>query len=301
MVIRSEQDMRRSGLAILSSRWRPGYRRRRPCPAGPRSFRRPSSRLGRLEERIPEGSFREHLLKQLHGDAVNLFVNSPGFGATRMIRPTERGLRRWLREEPVPSQPGPRFQETGSPGEWKPTAADDEPPMGDLLEVCIEDFVNPKGFGYFKDRRHVAGFESHRFSRVPEPANRWKLQALELVSLLLHDEPRVYVSDRLPEMDRMHGTPTRPLDRFERFALDRLRQGEDILATETDEGLRMLGAVRSGKQCVKCHGGDRGDLLGAFSYALRGRKGRGAMNRPGHPVVRLSEIQLYIIIIMYKL
>jgi mono/diheme cytochrome c family protein len=30
----------------------------------------------------------------------------------------------------------------------------------------------------------------------------------------------------------------------------------------------MLGAVRSTRQCVACHGGDRGDLLGAFSYAL---------------------------------
>ncbi len=34
----------------------------------------------------------------------------------------------------------------------------------------------------------------------------------------------------------------------------------------------MLGAVRSAKQCVKCHGGSRGDLLGAFSYTLRAEK-----------------------------
>ena len=32
----------------------------------------------------------------------------------------------------------------------------------------------------------------------------------------------------------------------------------------------MLGAIRSAKQCVQCHGGQRGDLLGAFSYTLVG-------------------------------
>jgi hypothetical protein len=31
----------------------------------------------------------------------------------------------------------------------------------------------------------------------------------------------------------------------------------------------MLGLARSVKQCVACHGGARGDLLGAFSYVLR--------------------------------
>lgn len=29
-----------------------------------------------------------------------------------------------------------------------------------------------------------------------------------------------------------------------------------------------LGAIRSIEQCTKCHGGKRGDLLGAFSYSL---------------------------------
>jgi hypothetical protein len=32
--------------------------------------------------------------------------------------------------------------------------------------------------------------------------------------------------------------------------------------------LRMVGSVRSLKQCIPCHGGRRGDLLGAFSYSL---------------------------------
>ena len=95
------------------------------------------------------------------------------------------------------------------------------------------------------------------------------VQTLELVSLLLHDEPEVYESSHLPRMDRVHAMPTRPLDRFERFGLDALRQGEDLFATQGDEGVRMLGAVRAFRQCLPCHGGERGALLGAFSYTLR--------------------------------
>jgi hypothetical protein len=70
-------------------------------------------------------------------------------------------------------------------------------------------------------------------------------------------------------MDQLRDVPTLPLDRFERFALDTLRQGEGIFITQGEEGVRMLGAVRSTNRCVACHGGDRGDLLGAFSYTLR--------------------------------
>ena len=41
-----------------------------------------------------------------------------------------------------------------------------------------------------------------------------------------------------------------------------------MFVRETSEGVRMLGAIRSVEQCMKCHGGERGDLLGAFSYSL---------------------------------
>ncbi len=95
------------------------------------------------------------------------------------------------------------------------------------------------------------------------------MQTLSLVSLLLSDEPAVYVSKQLPRMDRVRETPTRPLDRFEEFGLSVLRKGEDLLATEEGSHIRMLGSVRNFGGCIVCHGGQRGDLLGAFSYVLR--------------------------------
>jgi len=82
---------------------------------------------------------------------------------------------------------------------------------------------------------------------------------------LLKKEPAVYVSDRLPAMEELKGVPTRPLDAFETEGLAGLRKGGNLYV----KGDRTLGAIRSTKQCLDCHGGNRGDLLGAFSYILR--------------------------------
>ena len=64
--------------------------------------------------------------------------------------------------------------------------------------------MNPEGFGYVKDRKHVAGFQSHGFTKVPEAADEWKVATVDLVGLLLHDKPVVYVSEKLPQIGRAH-------------------------------------------------------------------------------------------------
>ena len=56
-----------------------------------------------------------------------------------------------------------------------------------------------------------------------------------------------------------------------RTSLEKLRAGEDLVVADAGVNLRILGAIRSARQCVDCHGGKRGDLLGAFSYSLAGR------------------------------
>ncbi len=50
------------------------------------------------------------------------------------------------------------------------------------------------------------------------------------------------------------------------------RSGEDLFLRSTEAGVRMVGSLRAANQCVKCHDGQRGDLLGAFSYRLRPAK-----------------------------
>ena len=228
-------------------------------------------RLNRLEGDTPEAEAldgrRARQLKQLHERMVWQFVDNPGFGVRRMFYPSEARLASSLRTEPVPAQPGLHATSTGPPDEPDPHPVDGA--LGPLLDDSIVDFVNPQGFGLFKSRRRVAGFESHRFSRIPASRNRWQVRTLDLVSLLRHDPPAVYVSDHLPSMERLGETPTRSPDRFEALGLDALRRGEDILTAEGGRGVRMLGAIRSNGRCLDCHGGERGDLLGAFSYTLQ--------------------------------
>jgi hypothetical protein len=247
-------------------------------------------RLTRMEEEIDQRMhpFRSQALRMLHEQTVNLFVNSPGFGLARMFRPAEWSLANRV-SGPVPVQPGARVAWAWSPGDIDRPSATDESFLRWIVDDSVIDFVNPQGFGYVKDRRHVAGFEPHRFSQVPLPRDRWRVQddlthqfsraptpaehwkvpTLDLVSLLLHDEPMVYVSDHLPQMVEVRDAPTRPLDRFERLGLAALRQGEELFLGRSTEGLRMLGAISSTRQCVACHGGKRGNLLGAFSYTLK--------------------------------
>lgn len=138
----------------------------------------------------------------------------------------------------------------------------------ELLQSSILDFGDPFRFGIIKDRMHVAGYQSHLISDEPK-MKELKVERLDLVSLLLNAEPAVYETDELPQMEKLKGVPTRPLDEFESMGLKKLQAGENLYIREYGDGIRMLGAVRNVKQCVACHGGERGDLLGAFSYVLR--------------------------------
>jgi hypothetical protein len=223
---------------------------------------------------------RQFALRRIHEAKVDDFVNGPGFGVTRGMHP---GM--FL---PPPQEveikldpPDPATVEVTAAGTRslsETLRGDAMDPLDRLLEggwglhrKAIVDFSNPVGFGYVKDRRHVAGFQSHQFSSLPpgvdgEEGRHWKLRRVELMSLLTHDEPGVYVTDKLPRMDMLRGVPVRSLDEFESMNLPRLGRGEDVIALQSGTRLRMLGAVRAGNQCLSCHEAQRGDLLGAFSY-----------------------------------
>jgi hypothetical protein len=241
-----------------------------PPVSGGRLTDAAEQRLARIEGRLETGpnSWRAYHLRRLHEDTTALFVNSPGFGVARSFRPSAASLAR--DEEPADpvAQPEPKayFDWPAEGDPWRTPPPDD--PLSQAHEESVLDFVNPRGFGFFKDRRHVAGFRPHRFSRLPEAGEPWAVRRVDLVGLLLHQEPVAYVSENLPRMGELGEAPTRSLDGFEAFGLERLRRGEDLVAGEAAGRVRMLGAIRNATQCVRCHGGARGDLLGAFSYSL---------------------------------
>lgn len=225
------------------------------------------------KERSWPSSYRKTTLRQIHEDTVEVFVNQEGFGVARMVGVSEKSLKSGLHDEPPIPQPG-----TPSASPWlaeqlrkKPFGALFADVSGGLLSLhhdSIVDFINPAGFGYIKDRQHVAGFQEHHFSQAPAPERPWKLQTLDLIGLVLHEKPTAYVSDHLPRMRELKSAPRRDLDEFESAGLPTLQRGEDLFIRERGQERRMLGAIRASRQCLSCHEAKRGDLLGTFSYRM---------------------------------
>ncbi len=210
---------------------------------------------------------RESRLQKLHEGSVEEFVKREGFGAVRMLEGYGAGIlagRQGNAGNNKTSIPQPSSH-VSAPAKDKPSGA--PAALAKFHFRSVLHFANPVGFGFMKDRRHVAGFQPHQFNEVVEE-RPWKLLRLELVGVLREDGPRVYVSDHLPRMQEIGELPTRPLDPFEAVGLEKLHAGDDWFVRETAGGARMVGAIRSAQQCVKCHGGERGDLLGAFSYRV---------------------------------
>jgi hypothetical protein len=252
----------------------------------------------RLEDRLYDWngddgrwSRRAHALarlQSLHRRMVYDFTIAEGFGVGRMF---PKGVRREAIE--IPELPGVTVPESsespagetpslaagvpGGPGDADAPAASrpDYDALRAAHEAGVVDFANRTGFGYIASREQVFGFQSHGFRNLPEIGGeknappRWHIARLELVSLLKHETPVAYVSLKLPRMDELAAAATRPLDQFERDALQELRDGKELVVAEDGHHLRMLGSLRAAKQCTECHSVARGALLGAFTYWLR--------------------------------
>ena len=244
---------------------------RLPLPPKPNSrsgISTTSSNLDIIEYNVEATNFEmTWVLKKLHDERVQSFVTAPGFGNFRMPRPSEAFLTERDPPKPIlqPHKPDPIDLPTG---EILSSGALDES-LSRLHLSGILDFVNPEGFGYVKSRTQVAGFRPHRFSKVPQSRTGWIANSVELVGILVHEQPAVYVSEYLPRMDELKKTKTRPLDTFEKEGLAEIEKGEELFVRGNGDAARMMGAIRNAKQCVECHGGNRGDLLGAFSYRLK--------------------------------
>ena len=226
-----------------------------------------------------ESTGREAKLRKLHEGTVEEFVRKEGFGVARMVggyaeSVLANGYQKddggWVGRNKT-SFPqasfalSPSWTEADLP--TNPTLTDSPPFLSLHLSNTLH-FVHPNGFGMMKDRRNVAGFQPHQFNAIHEEMP-WKVLRLELVGLLLGDHPRVYETPMLPRMQDIREAPARSLDAFEAAGLEKLRGGDHLFIRNVPDGVRMVGAIRSAQQCIKCHGGERGALLGAFSYALQ--------------------------------
>jgi hypothetical protein len=207
-------------------------------------------------------------LEQLHENFHQQFARATGFGISRMATVYPGRL------ELEPRQPIALPQNL--------MILSTEAPITELDGMhrdATYDFVDRDRMGYVRDRDAVAGFEPHGLSSLAllqgcpkKKRAHWQITRLELVGLLRHDEPVVYVTDSMPAMDELDGVPTRPLDDFETAALTTLAAQVDVVVDQRPERIRMLGALRAGNNCLQCHEGQRGKLLGAFSYEIVPRK-----------------------------
>jgi hypothetical protein len=214
---------------------------------------------------------RAKLLKELHEKTRKFFVESPGAGPERrLLTPEEILLDDW-QDASALDQPGEPADFPLSPGEPLSRVEPNGEFYGSHQDGMLN-FLYPRGFGYVKDRAHVAGFKPHGF-RAPgltvHESWRWRVQHVQLVGILSNEKPVVYRTDKLPSMEQIRQGKTRTLDGFEEAALPTLREGEDLFIASKGETVRMLGALRATKTCQQCHDAEVGDLLGAFSYTLR--------------------------------
>jgi hypothetical protein len=224
------------------------------------------------DQRIAEvAAGRGEMLKALHERTRRFFVESYGAGSSRgfTIDPIAFMLDSSYGNGGE-SQPGAPADFPLSPGE-KTNRVQPDDEFHSLNRASLYGFVAPTGFGYMKDREHVSGFESHGFRHwsAPDEGEHWRVEHVQLVGILTHAQPLVYLTDKMPSMDQIKQGKTRGLDFFEEVALPALCDGEDLYIVQKNDTIRMLGALRATKTCQKCHDAEIGDLLGAFSYTLR--------------------------------
>ncbi len=233
-------------------------------------------------------SLRSGSLRLLHEEEVDAFIKRPGNGLIRMTPPGPSYIqgRPDLNLALASSEllPGKErlLSLPKSKGE-NSTRSIFLPSQESLSEFHRDGeakFLDPWRFGYIRNRNEVAGFQGHGFKDTPRlllhinrPVHRkekehWAIHRLELVSLLKHENAVVYLSRSLPQMDKLDSVKTRPLNGFERSALDQLRNGEDVVTQASMNRIEMVGSLRATKECRQCHTVKHGALLGAFTYEL---------------------------------
>lgn len=280
---RAELHALRAENPIESLTERLAYEQDRALPKVPELSPITQLQLVRYEKIDTSTNSREFVLASLHSESVEDFLIARGFGMIRM-----RGVSRRMLDLPeaIPIKQ-PELLTTDERERWSgpyknrlvvEALLEAETISSDPLETIHHlgrfDFLHPARMGFVESIDHIIGFQSHRFSRLPVSLDSapkpWEVERLELVSLMKHASPRVYLSEHLPRMEELATAPTRELTVFEAQSLEMLRLSQDLVVDERSaDELQMLGALRANNTCQKCHSVQPGELLGALSYQLR--------------------------------
>ena len=254
----------RQQFPVQSLKTRLAFHERHPTPGGVHA-----AAVYRQTQPQHSSRSREWQLKRLHEASYEQFVAASGFGPIRMRRIDRDSIEL----PPIIRIPVVDTEICFDNREFADRARPQTPALIEIHRSGFSQFTDADRMGAVESIDRVIGFEPHAVASRPTPivvaAETWHVARLELVSLLSHDEPVAYVSDKLPSLDDLDRLPTRPLDRFEQSRLPRLSDGEELLSDDEPTMIRMLGAIRASETCLACHSVPQRTLLGAFSYELR--------------------------------
>lgn len=173
-------------------------------------------------------------LHQMHEHTVGVFIEGPGFGMSRML--------------------------------WNYTDIITAPKsLSDNSEVAWG--VNVRERGHGNVHHPVQDPITNGWLSLLRTRDGLDVRKTYLVGLVKHPEPVVYLTDQVPNMKEAKDVPMRPLDAFEKTALETLRGGKNFAVENNGNTVRVLGPIYAGSACVKCHD-QKGQLLGAFTYLL---------------------------------
>lgn len=156
-------------------------------------------------------------------------------------------------------------------GNYGPTRYD-----ADLLEAhtrAVNTFVQSKGFGP-RRMRHVSLWNDTEVF-YDGRAHRWT--SIQLVAFSSEYGENLYTATRPPKKEEIGAYKHRELTSEELFAIDELRKGLKLSSpispdpehpSDDKDGFRILAPLRLTSDCLECHEGNPGRLIGAFAYTL---------------------------------
>lgn len=154
---------------------------------------------------------------------------------------------------------------------WSSAVGRDDPPR-ELLRMhddFVLTFIDSVGFG--QRRLPAMSGVLHK----PVDGSHWYVAHLELIGIAKHNPPRVFSNEmsifhqRSKLASPLPRTTGRAMTAWEKQALRDLDAGQRLTVEKQGKGLRVVGAIRAGDECLGCHKNKRaGDMLGAFVYSL---------------------------------
>jgi hypothetical protein len=135
----------------------------------------------------------------------------------------------------------------------------------DLHAYFVDRFLESPGNGISRVMQDPMALQDSMRLRITS-RDTYELESLDLIGIGKHPAPVGFLGRRHQTVSM--NRETRALTAFEEKAVAELKAGEDVASETGRTGRVVVGALRAREDCLKCHGGNPGDVLGALSYRL---------------------------------